>query len=165
MKNKVFVFTLMLCAAALFSSCLNLMDAALTGYETYKITLDEENPEEQSATITFKASFIMKRWNGSDISELMYGKRKIYANDNIVLTVPEGNNRFIFDMYYIFDSAFSYTSYRNPNAELSYSFEAGKKYQIKSRAKSRGKGYDFFYGLYDITNKSTLIKEWQIGED
>jgi len=167
MKNKLFLSVLILCAAALFSSCLSLMAAALEKDETYKITLDENTPAEKCATVTFKGSFILKKWNGADMKAAMYNrKERIWSNDNIVLTVPAGDNNFTFDVFYIDDSMFSTSYYRIPNAEFSFSLEAGKKYEIKSRSKSPGtnKG-TYFIGLYDVTKKSTLITEKTIGDN
>lgn len=86
--------------------------------------------------------------------------------DKIILTLPAGNSNFILDAYVIFDKSTTYTSYRVPNVQLSYLFEAGKSYEIRTRSKSLGKskGFEFFIGVYDNAKRSTLLQEWKIGE-
>jgi hypothetical protein len=160
MKNRIFLFVLALGVTALFSSCLDLMAAALNRPETHKIVLNEYNPVDQNVTLTYPGSLMLKRWNSSDMLDTMYNsKRSISTIDNVILTFPAGNNSFLFDVYIIFDTSTSYTSYRVPNVELPYLFEAGKKYQIKTRSKSN----EFFAGIYDVTKRSVLLKEWKIG--
>jgi hypothetical protein len=167
MKNRLFLFVLVFGVTALFSSCLNIASALLTRSETYEIVLDEYSPTDRNVTLTFAGSFILKRWNGSDMQNTMYGKRRISNIDKVILTIPAGDNSFIFDVYVVLDSSTSYASYRTPNVELQYLLEAGKKYQIKTRHKSLGfsKGYEFFAEIYDVTNRSAvLLKEWKLGE-
>jgi len=159
MKNKISLAVLVLSVTALFSSCLDIMFSALDQPSTHKIVLDEYSPDDRNITLTYSGALVLKRWNGSDMMNVMYNSRSVRSIDKMILTLPAGDNRFIFDVYIIFDKTFSYTSYRVPNVELSYSLEAGKKYQIKTRAKKR----DFFMGLYDVTKRSTLLQEWKIG--
>jgi hypothetical protein len=168
-KNKIFLLVLLLGVTTLFSSCLDIMLAVLETPQTYKILLNEYTPVEQNVTLTYPGSLIMKKWNGTDMVSVINeknNKKPIYLIDKVILTLPAGNNSFIFDIYIIFDKSTSYTSYRVPNVELPYLLEAGKKYEIKTSSKSlgRSKGYEFFAGIYDVTNKSELLKEWKIGE-
>jgi len=165
-KNRIFLFVLLLGVTTLFSSCLDIMVAVLDRPKTHKIILNEYTPVELNVTITYSGSLMLKQWNGANVLAIMNEKRQISTIDKVILTVPAGNNSFIFDIYIIFDKATSYTSYRAPNVELEYLLEAGKKYEIKTRAKSLGssKGYEFFAGIYDVTNRSELLKEWKIGE-
>lgn len=166
MKNRIFLFVLVLGVTVLFSSCLDLMVAALNRPETHKIVLNEYSPADRNVTLTYSGSLMLKRWNGSNVLDIMNDKRRISPIDKVILTIPAGNNSFLFDVYIIFDEATSYTSYRVPNVELSYLLETGKEYQIKTSAKSLGfsKGYEFFAGIYDVTKRSVLLKEWKIGE-
>jgi hypothetical protein len=142
------------------------MSAVLDSPQTHKIVLDEYSPADQNVTLTYTGSLMLKRWNGSNVMDIMFDRRSISTTDNIILTIPAGNNNFFFDVYIILDKTTSYTSYRVPNVELRYLLETGKKYQIKTRAKSLGgsKGYEFFMGIYDVTKRSVLLEEWKIGD-
>jgi hypothetical protein len=167
MKNRIFLFVLALGVTALFSSCLDLMMATLNRPETHKIVLDEYSPADRNVTLEYEGSLMLKRWNGFDTLDTMYynNKKSISTIDKIILTIPAGDNSFLFDVYIILDTATLYTSYRVPNVELPYLLETGKKYQIKTRAKSLGgsRGYEFFMGIYDVTRRSVLLEEWKIG--
>jgi hypothetical protein len=136
MKNRIILAVLLLGVMALFSSC--LLDLILSTPQNFKIDLDERSSADSNFTLTYEASIRLKRWNGSDVTKTIYdGKRSIGTNDKIILSVPAGNTRFLFDVYMIFENTFSYTSYRVPDIEVSYSLEAGKKYQLKTRTKGK----------------------------
>lgn len=160
MKNRIIPVLLLLVTAVLFSSCLNIMIGLANSPNTHKIDLDERSSADRNYTLTYEASIRLKKWNGSDVTNTIYdGKRLISIYDKIVLSVPAGDTRFIFDVYMVFDSTFSNTSYRIPDVAVSYSLEAGKKYQLKTRTK----GKEFFLGIYDVTKRSVLLDEWKIG--
>jgi hypothetical protein len=169
-KNRIFMFVLILGITTLLSSCLDLMIGVLDQPQTHKILLNEYTPVEQNVTLTYIGALMMKQWNGSDMQNILKDKldknKKIYPMDKIILTLPAGNNSFTLDAYVIFDKSTTYTSYRVPNVQLSYVFEAGKSYEIRTRSKSLGKskGFEFFIGVYDGAKRSTLLQEWKIGE-
>jgi hypothetical protein len=168
-KSRIFLFVLLLVVAALLSSCLDLMVAVLDRPQTYKILLNEYAPVETNVTLTHSGSLVMKQWNGSNMQDIIkdkIGKKDIYLNDKVILTVPAGNNSFLLDAYIIFDKSTTYTSYRAPNVQVSYVLEVGKNYEIKTSSKplGRSKGYEFFIGIYDVTKRPELLKEWKIGE-
>jgi hypothetical protein len=145
-----------------------MMSAMLNNPQTHKIALDEYSPADQNVTLAFNGTFILKRWNGSDVQGVMYNKKRIYNDDEVILTVPSGNNSFIFDVYIVDDGLTSYTSYRVPNVELQYLFETGKKYQVKAVSKSLGsrKGQEFLMRIYDVTKRSAVqLDEWKVGEN
>jgi len=160
MKKRLILVVLALSITVLFSSCLNLMLAITDPPKTYEINLNEYNPFEKNVTVTYKGSLMLKRWNSSDTMEIMYGNRNISFDDKVILTMPSGNNSLIFDVYIVEGD----TSYRAPNVELQYLMEDGKKYQLKTRSKKVKKVYEFYIGIYDVTKKSELLKEWKIGE-
>jgi len=160
MKKKQLLFVLALSITVLFSSCMNLMVAAMTTPKTFKINLNEYNPFEKNVTISYSGALLLKLWNGSDVIKTMYEENSIYLNDNIILTMPSGNNSLIFDVYITQDGAFTDTSYRIPNVELQYLMEDGKKYEIKTKIKKR----EFLMEFYDTTKRSELLKVWKIGD-
>ncbi len=164
MKKILFRFVLLSGIAMLLSSCFFMIPL------TRKMTLDENVPLEQSVIITFKNStddgyFWLREWNGNDITEDVISKR-VSSKDRLKLTVPAGENIFTFDARYTFSSQYSSKTHNFDNIELRYILEPGKEYQIKGRTKFLGlfKGYELFVGIYDVTNRSTLLKEWKLGE-
>jgi len=168
-KSRIFLFVLSLGVATLLSSCLDLMVAVMDRPQTYKIVLNEYAPVESNVTLTHSGSLVMKQWNGSNMQDIIsdkLGKKKIYQNDKVILSVPAGNNSFTLDAYVIFDKSTTYTSYRAPNVQVSYALEVGKNYEIRTRSKSLGssKGYEFFICIYDVTKRAELLQEWKIGE-
>jgi len=164
MIRTLFRFVLLLGIVVLFSSCIFLIPF------TYKINLDQQNPSDQNATITFKndtAYFQFKEWNEKDIKDDVYKKRIIKSNDIIKFTVPAGNNGFTFDVKYEIGNSQQTTVYTYRNIELRYDFEPGKKYTIKGKVKFLAlgfKGIEFYIHLYDTTKKSVLLKEWMVGK-
>jgi hypothetical protein len=147
MKNKISVFVLAFGAAVLFSSCLYIP-------KTYKTFLDTTAPADQNTMVTFDGNFTLKRWNDSIV--YAYG----------TLTLPSGNNSFLFDARFTFSNQYSSTTYTMENIELRYLFEPGKKYSIKGKYKLLGllKGYEFYVELYDSTKRPVLLREWKIGQ-
>jgi len=173
MKKTVFYFVLLAGIAVSFSSCLSLL---LIAPRTYKMVVDETVPEDQTVIITFynhlgRGWFELKEWNNEwnskEMGEILYGSPGVGSNDKTQLTVPAGNNRFIFNAYYSIGSGNSSTNYQFINIELRYDLEQEKKYLIKGSAKpsDSGKGYGLFVGIFDVTGKQELLlKEWKLGE-
>jgi hypothetical protein len=147
MKNRIALFVLGLGVAVLFSSCLYIP-------KTYKTFLDTTTPADQNTMVTFEGGFKLKRWNDSIVHA--YG----------TLTLPAGNNTFLFDLYFTFSNQYSSTTYEMKDIELRYLFEPGKKYKIKGKHKLLGlfKGYEFYVELYDTTKRSVLLREWKVGQ-
>jgi hypothetical protein len=165
MKHKTKLIVLAVSITALFSSCIFLIPS------THKFNLDQQNPVDQNVIINFDNDtkdgyFILKEWNGININDTIY-KKMIKSNDNITITVPAGNNSFLFDLKNTFSSQSSSITYTSNNIELKYFFEAGKKYEIKGEYKLLGlgfKGVEIYVQLYDVTKKTTLLKEWMVGK-
>jgi hypothetical protein len=173
MKKTVFGFVLILGIMASLSSCST----------NYKMVVDENIPMDRSATVTFEGylksgffrhtegSFIqVKEHNDRNISDDLYGGRETSSADKTILTVPAGNNRFLFDVSF----GYGYSSIgiiKISNLEIRYDLEPGKKYIITGfhkRTKSNLLGmddYDLCVGIYDVTTgKKTLLREWKVGE-
>jgi len=165
MIKTLFRFVLLLSITALFSSCIFLIPF------TYKVNLDQQNPVDQNATVTFKnntekGEFQFKEWNGMDIKNTVYKKRMIKSNDIIKFIVPAGSNSFAFDILYRISNNQQTTVYSYKNIDLRYDFEPGKKYTIKGRMKFLAlgfKGIEFYISLYD-NSKRVALKEWMIGK-
>jgi len=183
MKKTVFKFVLIIGVAAFLSSCITverkyykfLEDSVRTKTtqggliqipgKTFKLTVDDNLSKGEGVIITFVNDtddgwFIVKKWNDMDIEVKLYGKKgDIWSDEKSRLTVPAGNSSFIFDANFGFSNRFK-------DIELKYDLEEGKEYQVKGTAKSLGRkmGYELFVGIYDVTKKSTLLKEWKLGE-
>ena len=162
MKRTIFTYAMVLVVVVLLLSC------AGTG-ATYKIDVNESISADQKATITFingdQGWFKIKTWNGSDISENLYGNKSIGSYANSVLTVPAGDNVFIFDGSFVIRNSYSSDTYSMPDIEMQLLLEAGKKYQVKGKYKFSGiimLGCNFI--LYDVTEGSVLLKEWEVGD-
>jgi len=148
-----------------FSSCLMMMSS------THKFTVDQNAPADQNVTVTFinnlkEGWFSVKEWNSNNIENDVYGKKGVSSNDKTKLTVPAGNTSFSFTVYYTFSSRNSSYTHTFKGIELRYNLEQGIVYEVKGRIASKGflKGYELFVGIYDVTGKSTLLKEWKLGE-
>jgi len=167
MKKKLFCLALVLGIAVLLVFCFSCST-------THKMAMDENNPEANNVTITFHNEtdngwFILKKWNNVDIQEKLYGKKSISSEDDAVLTVPAGDNVFLFDVRYTLSYMLSdrYFTTTRENVELRYSLEEGKKYEVSGYSKTLGpfKGWELFIRIYDVTGKkSELLKEWKLGE-
>jgi hypothetical protein len=166
MIKTLFRFVLLLSITALFSSCIFLIPF------TYKVNLDQQSPADQNVIVTFKndsrnGHFRIKEWNGKNIEEAVYKNRLTKDNDKFKLTVPAGDNGFMFNINYTFSNQYSSTTHKFENIELRYSLEPGKKYEIRGRARTLAlgfKGIEFYVELFDTTKRSTLLKSWMIGK-
>jgi len=165
-RKILFRVVLLLAVTVLLSSCFTIP-------RTHKMIVDEYSPAERNATVTFVSStrngwFIFKEWNSINLQEALYGKRGTSSADKAILTVPAGTNTFTFDMRFTFSNQYSSTTYRIEDVELRYDLEAGEKYQVKGRHKFLGflgfGGLELYVGIYNVTNKSVLLKEWQLKE-
>jgi hypothetical protein len=135
------------------------------------MTFDENNPVEQNAIVflknnTGKGYFYVKTYNGISIREAVYKGKYGSSIDKVRLTIPAGNTSLTLDVRYTISSRYYDVTYKYDDVTFQYNFEAGKKYLFKGRRKLVGliKGYDFFVGLYDVTQKSLLLSEWQLQE-
>ena len=178
MKKTVFGFVLALGIMAALSSCST----------TYKMVVDENVPANQSTIVTFesdtKSGFFRKtaegvllqvrEHNDRNILDDLYGSKELWSNDKTILTIPAGNNRFLFDASFMFEVELMYRvevhTQKVPSIEIRYDLEPGKKYRISGTTK-RTKfnllgmdNYDLYVGIYDVTGKKTLLKEWKVGE-
>jgi len=182
MKKTVFSFVLIIGIVVFLSSCVmnsktyykyqegSISTKTLEGAlvlipgKTHKLVVDDNIPKNEAVIITFENDtyegwFIVKEWNGKDIEVKLYGKKgDIWSDEKSRLTIPAGNSSFIFDV--------NYGLSRFKDVELKYNLEEGKEYKVKGILKSLGrkKGYEVFVGLYDVTKKSTLLREWKMGE-
>lgn len=159
MKKRVFCCILALVIVVSFSSCLSLLFS-----HKYKYTIDKQNPADQNATLIFKGWYLVREWNGVNIHDDVYEKSAWQGDGvTVTLTIPSGNGSVTFDTSFIIGDV----EYSVKGVELQYYFEAGKKYQVKSRADTKGffkiTG-DLFLGIYDVTKGSTLLKEWKVRE-
>jgi len=163
--KKIIYLALAAIIAVSFSSCLMMLSS------THKLTVDKNAPEDQNVTVTFvndtrEGWFALKEWNGNNIENDVYGKNGVSSNDKTKLTVPAGNTSFSFTAYYTFSNRYSSYTHTFKGIELRYNLEPGKVYEVKGRTASKGflKGYELFVGIYDVTGKKTLLKEWKLGE-
>jgi len=165
MKKTILTFVLALSVTLLFLSCVFLIPF------TYKVNLDKQSPADKNTTVTFNNStenghFQFKEWNGISIEETVHKNKMIKSNDIIIFTVPAGNNSFIFDVRYEFNSQHSSSAYTFEDIELRYNFEHGIEYKIEGFSKSLALGFmgiEFYLYLYDTKQKAP-IREWMIGK-
>ena len=164
MKKTVLRIVFIVGIIALMSSCLSFLFS-----KTHKLTANENLREDQSATVTFVSDtedgwFFVKELNNRKISTELYGEKESYSSeDKVILTVPAGNTRFLFDVTYTFSNRYSSTDHPFTDIELQYNLEPGKKYRIVGDTK----GFiniDFLIRLYDVTGRKTLLKEWQLNK-
>jgi hypothetical protein len=136
--------------------------------------LDANNPIENKAVVVFDSNtddgwFRLKEWNGIDIQENMYQGKSAQHEDLITLTVPAGENSFLFDITYTRQSGDYIYNDMYDNIELQYAFVPGREYTVKGKTKSVFlllltvvTGYTL--ELYDTTEGSELLKEWVLWE-
>ena len=178
MKKTVLGFVLVLGIMTALSSCST----------TYKMVVDENVSADRSAIVTFendtKSGFFrpsaegvllqVKEHNSRNIFDDLYGSKEMWSNDKTVLTVPAGNNRFLFDASFLFAVELMYRTeihtQKIPNIDIRYDLEPGKKYKIFGTMKRTKRNllgmddYDLYVGIYDVTGKETLLREWKVGE-
>ncbi len=167
MKKGIF-FTWLLLTITLLSSCAHLMSSK------YEMDLDENNAMNNKATIVFDSNtengwFAMKEWNGIDIREGLYNGKNAYSEDVITLTVPAGQNSFLFNITYTRSDGNSTYSDSYENIELQYVLAPGRTYLVKGKVKSRflvlfSEIIGYSLEIYDTTEKSELLKEWVLWE-
>jgi hypothetical protein len=157
MKNTIFRIVLIFGAVILLSSCFTIP-------RTHKLVVEPDNPTGQNVIITFRngaAIFAVQKFNNIEVREKLYPKDKITHKDKSVLTVPAGENSFVFHV--VFVSGNSTNSFRD--VELRYNLETGKEYQVEASTKSISwTRAEFLVGIYDVTGKKTQLKEWKLGE-
>jgi hypothetical protein len=137
MKKKFLQLAVIFLAVSSLSSCAYLSS-------TYEMNLDENNPIENNAFITFDSNrgsgwFVLKEWNGISITEGLYGDKKAKFEDKVILTIPAGETTLLFDM----NKTATYNGYsatvintdQYADLEITYSFESGKTYIIEGAAK------------------------------
>ena len=125
-----------------------------------ELVLDKQNPAKQNAVLSFEGGFVVNKWNGVNIMDDLYGKGWWTWGD-VILTFPSGNNSVTFNTAFSFWDA----RYEISGIELEYFFEAGRKYQIKGRRNTTSSTTaELFIEMYDVTRRSTLLREWKIGD-
>lgn len=167
MKKGIF-FTLILLTITLLSSCAHLMSSK------YELDLDENNAMNNKATIVFDSNtkngwFAMKEWNGIDIKEGLYNGKNANYDDVITLTVPAGQNSFLFDITYTRSNGNSIYSDIYENIEMQYVLAPGRTYLVRGKAEIIflvlfSEIISYSLEIYDTTEKSELLKEWVIWE-
>jgi len=177
MKKNVIYFVLLIGIAASFTSCLSF----LVSLKVHKMVVDESVPLEQTVTITFfnnekKAGswFKVQEWynesNSKKLGKEFYGGESDWSlsNQKIELTVPAGNNSFIFDATYTFSNSTGTRGweYKITDVELRYYLEQGKKYCINGISRRLPSDeWELFVSISDVTEKKAVVlKEWKIGE-
>jgi hypothetical protein len=129
----------------------------------FNMVVDKNVSAEKSAVVTFfndeDGHFIIKKWNNIDVKDELYGDKNIWSKGKTVLTVPAGDNSFTFDVAFtLYFSTGLYSQNKSHianNIVLNYNLQAGKKYQIEAVNK--------LITIYDITDKKTQLKEWDLG--
>ena len=111
MKNKSFWLLCVLVFAILLSGCATS--------NTLNI-FDKDLPAEKSATLSFYPEWTLRSYNGIDI-ELKTG------TDRTDFIIPAGKTELLMDL----KSLIGYTYYFADNVNLTYNFEAGRKYAIR----------------------------------
>lgn len=170
MKNKIFYLFVILAVVLMLSSCFTLLAVAPRVIPLfiprYSLVIDEYNPPEQNASILFPEWSVVHMYNDYDIEDRIYGGPPSWGDGiNILLTFPAGHNSIIFDYHYRSGIlVFTNSSFPIKGAELIYDFEAGKKYELKTRVAYNNGIYEFFMSLHDTTGKSEMLEEWKIGE-
>ena len=146
---------------------------------TYKLVLDEKNPQSRNATLYFNSVgssgwYYVSKWNDKDIKKSLYGNKKRPRNGDVaILDFPAGDNKITFDVEF-HDKTFvrgKTTVYTSKNVEFQYDFEPGKKYRIAGVI-TRFKDFTSVeyeikcaLRLLDITSGDILLKEWEIPAD
>ena len=162
MKNTVRFFVMSIAIGIITVSCLIS--------STHKMDMNENLPIEQKAVVTFVNNnigwFILKEWNGIDITDRVYGKKGVTSKDKAILTVPAGENSFLYKVNFTWFYNQSTRTVALDNIEMKYSYEPNKKYQVKGRTKSLGlfKKDELFVGIYEVDKNSVLLREWKLGE-
>jgi len=162
MKKTVLGFVLVFGIMASMSSCST----------TYKMIVDENVPADRSTTVTFHESVKVREHNNRNILDDLYGDKEAWGK--AILTVPAGNNSFLFDMRFIASVGYAYRNVEITqeikNLEIRYDLEPGKKYLITGISKRTKRNllgignYDLYVGIFDVTGKETLLREWKVGE-
>ena len=183
MKKIIFKLVLILGVIALLTSCIStkykikndgsfsyVSGVLALGGNTYKLKVGEVAPSGQDVVVTFTrggAVVVVKQCNNTDIKEELYGNKAVSNKDKVILTVPAGRNSFIFDTTFVLGDSYLISRYPFKNLEVQYNLEAGNKYEVRCAAKSLGffKGSEFIVGIYDVTNRSELLKEWKLGDN
>jgi len=173
MKKNVFYFVLLAVIAASFTSCLSF----LMSLKVHKAVVDETVPLDQTATITFindeedaGSWFRVQEWynesNSKKLGNDLYGGEIDWslAQQKTELTVPSGNNSFIFDVTYTFYGR-NVSKYTITDVELKYYLEPGKKYRVNGIwRRLPSKEWELLVSISDVTErKAVLLKEWKIG--
>jgi len=166
MKKTIFYCVMLAGIATSFSSCVT----------TVKMAVDENIPAEQTATVTFvndddNGWFFVQEWhnerNSKRLGKELYGKGSA-SDQETELTVPAGNNSFIFDAKYLFHNGNTNITHTINDIELKYNLEQGKEYRINciiKRSSKQNVRWELFVGIFDVTGRQeALLKEWKIGE-
>jgi hypothetical protein len=127
------------------------------------MVVDKSVSAEQSAVVTFfndeDGHFIVKKWNNKDLMDELYNGKTVWSKGKTDLTVPAGDNSFTFDVVFTLYLRTRFSSYNESyvsnNIVLNYNLQARKKYQIEAANK--------LVTIYDITDKKTQLKEWNLG--
>ena len=162
MKNIALRFLLFFGFVALLLSC-----------TSNKFVVDENNQSGKNATLDFSNQIQVKYWDGINISERLYKGKKAESLEKSTLIVPSGNKAAIVDAHFMvqvkrygpkFEKWFVYN-----DVKLEYNFEAGKKYQLKTRNREitnltivRQLYFEFYIDLYEGNRR---LKEWKVGDE
>jgi len=135
---------------------------------TKQLVIDESVPLERSAVVTFVSKqlgwFNIQEYNGISIYANVYPKDWVSSNDSVILTVPAGETSIGFHLYFTFSNQQSSTTYELKNQNLTWNYEAGKRYEIVGTVHSLGflKPHELKCQIYDVTDKKNrqMLREW-----
>jgi hypothetical protein len=162
MKNTAFRIVLAFGIVILLSSCL------LLPAKTYELVVNPNNPVEQNVEITFNSGFTLQKWNNNDISDSLYSKSSVSVKDITILTVPAGDNTFLFDLEIMVSNNNGSITHNFNNIELRYNLETRKKYEVCVYFQNLGflKGYELGIEIIDTTKgikNAPVLKQWKFG--
>jgi len=162
-------------------ACIAFVAVSLTGCFSLfgprpgKVAFDPSLPKEETAVIIFPEFIHVKEYNGIDIENEWYPKKK---PRKVTATIPAGETHLLFDVNAGFSRGNTTYTFRSKDLELKFNFQAEEGYTVSMYASKNEGGFfspkqKVILAIWDRiysdanpgnTEENHILRSWELGE-
>jgi hypothetical protein len=127
----------------------------------HKINFDETLPLEETAEVLFNQGIHVHALNGIAVDKTWYGK-SFSSSESARVRLPAGETVVEYELYYVQSNGqYSTTTFRAKDQEITYTFEAGKKYNLYFGSRGGFLGIGAKHGIF-LSEKRKVLQFWEM---